>query len=750
MQSMLTTEIRATALAFLTCGLASAQAHAPALAAPPGATLASRGLGLDRVDGLLRASAPSYKAEFAPEGPVFVAPLGPDAPRTLPWRFELESIRVGGTPLALDLGAAPEREGWSVVYDRGAALERYDVLSQGLEQSFVLHSLPNRDGALVVRGRIATELAPPAAGAHGGGLSFRAPLGGGVEIGAVRGIDADGRVVQGGIRWDGAALELSLPADFVAGARLPLVLDPLIGSSTTVYGDADAGDPDVAYDESSAQYLVVFERQWSGTDYDVYGQRVSAAGAPVGALILFETSIANLALNPSVGGINLTNAWFVAWQQGTSPFGPWDIYGRGVTSAGVLGAAIPIQTGIASKIEPSVATNRTTTSSSVPLAWQIVGGGGINTAGVSVSAAGVATLGITADAVLEADAAHASLGKLASTSPAGVTTVPLVWDRGDFSPVGGPGAMLLDMSGSPVTPVQTPLSPFFVNGLYPRIEGDGAGYFLAYTGGLFSSSIAGARLHLGAGSTLVADAAPTTLAGGTPKAREPALAWLGPKVAASWTQQVVDLNDDIALRYLDPADGSFADASATPLGVGPGPAGRSAIASERSGTATLTAASPDRALVVWESSGAALPFDGDILCQVVEAVGTGGSVVPAGGGCGLGGTIGFTGPAAIGNPSCAVTLTGADPAAPIAILNNVLGAPPLTCGACVWEPFSGLIHVKALVGGNAQQAFAMPLDPGLIGAVLSYQWTVVLGASTPCPLQAGVSLSNRMNVTVGE
>ena len=55
-----------------------------------------------------------------------------------------------------------------------------------------------------------------------------------------------------------------------------------------------------------------------------------------------------------------------------------------------------------------------------------------------------------------------------------------------------------------------------------------------------------------------------------------------------------------------------------------------------------------------------------------------------------------------------------------------------------------------LVAGAASYSSAIPCDPGLIGAVLRYQWTVAFTSDSPCPLSANISLSDRLDVTILE
>ena len=113
----------------------------------------------------------------------------------------------------------------------------------------MLDALPPGSGDLVVRGRIVTDLACATPDVKVDSLAFEvpgAPHLGGIAIGEVTGIDAAGERAAGWMRCDGDTLDLVLPASFVDGARLPLVLDPLISTAGTVQVGGDPKRPDAA------------------------------------------------------------------------------------------------------------------------------------------------------------------------------------------------------------------------------------------------------------------------------------------------------------------------------------------------------------------------------------------------------------------------------------------------------------------------------------------------------------------------
>ena len=223
-------------------------------------------------DGTPLAIGHDYKASFRHGAMQFVPALGTAAPTNRPLSFRLATIARGRAVLHdADAAAAPE----PVVHDgvmtwsRSGILERYEARADGVAQSFVLAAHPGGSGDLVVRGTVESAFVPRQQ--EDGSLCFADEIGG-VTIGGVTGIDANGRQCGGELRWQNGELELRLPGAFVEAAAYPLVLDPLFGT-TVVYGGStfDDGEVDVAYEAGSDTYLVVWARVFSTADHDVRG-----------------------------------------------------------------------------------------------------------------------------------------------------------------------------------------------------------------------------------------------------------------------------------------------------------------------------------------------------------------------------------------------------------------------------------------------------------------------------------------------
>jgi len=109
--------------------------------------------------------------------------------------------------------------------------------------------------------------------------------------------------------------------------------------------DADAArssnDPSIAYNSTDNEFLVVWEEDGFGNDndFDIFGQRVSSAGAEVGADFRISNTGTDtdtkFGKDPSVAYSSVDNKYLVAWR--SNPFasvGEDEIFGQFVSNAG--------------------------------------------------------------------------------------------------------------------------------------------------------------------------------------------------------------------------------------------------------------------------------------------------------------------------------------------------------------------------------------------------------------------------------
>ena len=308
-------------------------------------TALGHGCALDVIDGTLTAIGDDYKATFRAGELEFTPLLGRQAPRNLPLGLQVTHCSRG-EPLAVGPAALSHGE-LIATFVRPELTERLEVRADGIKQSFVFDRLPPGGGDLVVRCRVRSELQPDVAHSAGGMRFLYSSLGG-VEIGQVLGLDADGRSCGGSLRCDGEHVDFVLPASFVQQARLPLVVDPLLSSIVVTSATLVDSAPDVAPLPAPVDaYLVVWQRAVSATDSDIRGQRVGGNGALLGSLMMLETSSQN-AVDPTVAASPTASRWLVAWEQGA------DIKARILSSTGAVIGSLDFANGPNQQRSPTV------------------------------------------------------------------------------------------------------------------------------------------------------------------------------------------------------------------------------------------------------------------------------------------------------------------------------------------------------------------------------------------------------------
>jgi len=271
----------------------------------------------------------------------FTPLFGRSVPVDQPVAFELLSIERGGEMVYRpEAPVAPGHGENRATFDHGGGIsERYELRTEGVEQSFVFSEPLAGTGDLVVRGRLTSPLVRPADGDHSAGLTLECPGVGWVRWGGVTGIDAEGRRAPGSLRLAGEVLELRLPADFVDGARYPLVLDPLVAGGFS--GSDPMGvvtDPDVAYDQTFACYLVVWTVPQSASTALVRAQRVSFAGNLLGGMLTLAATLDNE--RARVADVNKNNRFLVVWKA-PFVFGGHVLTGMAVPAAASLAPSSP-------------------------------------------------------------------------------------------------------------------------------------------------------------------------------------------------------------------------------------------------------------------------------------------------------------------------------------------------------------------------------------------------------------------------
>jgi hypothetical protein len=220
------------------------------------------------------ATGPRFKVSFH-DGFVFDAWLGPAYQEDLPLRWTTEKVALGGEPVSQLRGVRHAHTDWRYEYRYDVVTEAYDVREDGVEQTFVLPARLRGSGDLVIRGRIETALRCPPTGPAHQKLTFcdsaGKPI---VRYGEAFAHDAAGRRTGISTSYDGAAIELTVPREWLEGATYPVTIDPLTTPATILTAGVPITFTDIAHDPESHETMIVFGMLFSVTDYDSYAYLV--------------------------------------------------------------------------------------------------------------------------------------------------------------------------------------------------------------------------------------------------------------------------------------------------------------------------------------------------------------------------------------------------------------------------------------------------------------------------------------------
>lgn len=260
-------------------------------------------------------AARDYKASFHDGFRLHVAPQGAAAPART-FAFRTTAVQVAGERRPLRAVhariASPDR----CEYDLGPVLEAYDLRDDGVEQTFVLRQAPGGD--LEITGTITTDLWSEPMQGHGA-VELRAPGGGGLRYGAVTVVDGNGASLPIQTDWRGDHVVLRVPGDWLASAKYPVVIDPLL-SPLTVQGTTGADDrvTHVAIDRDdrsgSRNLGIGIERTFAQGDTDVYF--VLADDGFTNPVVVFSRVTNAPAGAPDLAYVHASNRWVMVWQAG--------------------------------------------------------------------------------------------------------------------------------------------------------------------------------------------------------------------------------------------------------------------------------------------------------------------------------------------------------------------------------------------------------------------------------------------------
>lgn len=228
-------------------------------------------------DGRVWARGRAYKASFGQDGFTFLPAFGAAAPQNYPVDFDLHSAAVGGRRLERSATPRVSRSGELVTLDHGSLREVYLLDMDQVEQTFVIDSFPGA-GDLVLRIDVATELMPVL---EGGELRFVHETFGWVAYGDAFVLDSSGARLPIERNWTGSAIELTVPASFLAEATFPVTVDPPVTAFTNTSGGGGTPQdsfPDITWAGGTNRYWITWQHHWSATDQDCYAASFTASG----------------------------------------------------------------------------------------------------------------------------------------------------------------------------------------------------------------------------------------------------------------------------------------------------------------------------------------------------------------------------------------------------------------------------------------------------------------------------------------
>lgn len=676
----------------------------------------------------LRGFGRDYAVRFDADGMGFTPALGRRAERTLDLRLALASVAQGGVELRTEPRVAPRHEGDVAVFTRSAAVqERYEVRAEGVEQSFVLTTLPGR-GELVLRCGLGGELAPAAQVNADGTIDFVVSGLGGARIGAVLGIDAKGARCAGSLRLVDGAIEMVLPADFVEHAALPLTVDPLVGTridfSTGTSNDVECAG---AVDGTTVDYFVVWSRALSATSAEIWGgwyHQTFGLASPV--LLGSAGSIRH----PRVCAHKRVERFVVVWENSDSILGQSTLTTCIVNDDRTVNAPVTVTPATSHCVEPDLSGNPDSATSDGLLVYRELGVGiQILSYAISFGTTGL-TLGTPATLRADTTAAWPRISKasnplrMVAFGKPGVVMVQAVDGAGNLQ-----GQSRTINAGGTAVP-------------HPDVDGDGSGFMVVYDApsGSGDRNVLAALLSWNGTSTTVVNQGP--VANTTNDESQAAVAFLGPKYLVVWTETVGFLSQvakgiSMGTNLCVPCGSGFNLVGSLQSNDTP------AIASRRSGGINAPGA-----LVMFTSRPVGIPAPGDICAYSFTPFATGGSLT-LWNGCGSPLSISLSGTLSIGNSSCALRMTSTDPGALLAFISIGIHSSPINCGTCSLVGPTVLAQL-ALSGGVGTYPLSVPCNVALIGSSIDAQSGVVGSTNNLCPILPSLSLSAATRFTIAE
>ena len=321
--------------------------------------------------------------------------------------YTTEYVRLGSRKIRLGaVSTAAASDNVVCLYYGEVLSESYTARRAGIEQCWVINKRPSSSGDIVIEGRLSS---PHRSTSSSSGLTFCDDLGRRIfHYGSIYVIDAAGNTYECIPNLVGNKFSVKLPADYVARARLPILIDPIVGPEIPIcpsFGSAPGNQENVDIAAGPNGYYFAVWQDSRGQDIDIFGSRISPTGEIIDKKAIAISKAAGAQIDPAVAwngrqylvvwmdrreqlphiycarvqpdgevldkqGILLSgtngvqaypdvasdgSSWLVVWQQQlTSSF---DIYGIKVNSDGTTSRIYGLATGLGDEDYPSIAWN---------------------------------------------------------------------------------------------------------------------------------------------------------------------------------------------------------------------------------------------------------------------------------------------------------------------------------------------------------------------------------------------------------
>ncbi|MCA8935059.1 MAG: hypothetical protein KDB68_02530 [Planctomycetes bacterium] len=256
------------------------------------------------------------------------------------WRWSLAEVRVGEGAVEFDPSVAPIAAQGVVRYDRGAITEQYVLKSRTIEQQFVLPAPLGVEGDLVIAGDVISSGAFSASEnswswgdvSLGDVSVFDAN---GLPLDAHMNVSANRTTITvSGNALASAAYPVLIDPEIGTN---DFRISDMQGSGTASFQTRHA---DVAYNATNNEYLVVWHgADVTDNVYDIYGQRINAStGAEVGTNDFRISNFGNAtpatedAFEPEVAWNSTSNEFLVVWEGRRG--GDREIFGQFLSNTG--------------------------------------------------------------------------------------------------------------------------------------------------------------------------------------------------------------------------------------------------------------------------------------------------------------------------------------------------------------------------------------------------------------------------------